>query len=205
MEVNVAGLVTRSFRVDETSQVGQARREATALAQTLAFDEASCGRVALVATELATNMVKHGRGGGLQLSTVAARDGGTGVELCAIDDGPGFALADGLRDGYSTAGTPGTGLGAIKRQAQLLDAYCDAKGAIVLARVFAQPRAELDLPYGALRVPLHNEVVCGDGWHLAIDAQRVTVSVIDGLGHGPGAADAADAGTRAAALAGGEP
>ncbi|KEZ96502.1 transcriptional regulator, partial [Xanthomonas vasicola pv. vasculorum NCPPB 895] len=108
MEVNVAGLVTRSFRVDETSQVGQARREATALAQTLAFDEASCGRVALVATELATNMVKHGRGGGLQLSTVAARDGGTGVELCAIDDGPGFALADGLRDGYSTAGTPST-------------------------------------------------------------------------------------------------
>ncbi|WAW85896.1 ATP-binding protein [Xanthomonas citri pv. malvacearum] len=205
MEVNVTGLVTRSFRVDETSQVGQSRREATALAQMLAFDEASCGRVALVATELATNMVKHWRGGCLQLSTVAARDGGMGVELCAIDDGPGFALTDGLRDGYSTAGTPGTGLGAIKRQAQLLDAYSDAKGAIVLARVFAQPRAELDLPYGALRVPLHNEVVCGDGWHLAIDAQRVTVSVIDGLGHGPDAVDAADAGTRAAALASGEP
>lgn len=202
MEVNVTGLVTRSFRVDETSQVGQSRREATALAQMLAFDEASCGRVALVATELATNMVKHGRGGCLQLSTVAARDGGMGVELCAIDDGPGFALTDGLRDGYSTAGTPGTGLGAIKRQAQLLDAYSDAKGAIVLARVFAQPRAELDLPYGALRVPLHNEVVCGDGWHLAIDAQRVTVSVIDGLGHGPDAADAADAGSGQVRFAG---
>ncbi|PKV12620.1 ATP-binding protein [Xanthomonas prunicola] len=205
MEVNVAGAVTRTFRVEETSQVGQARREATALAQALAFDDAGCGRVALVATELATNMVKHGRGGLLQLSAVAARDTGMGVELCAIDEGPGFALADGLRDGYSTAGTPGTGLGAIKRQAQVLDAYSDAKGAIVLARVFAQPRAEFDLPYGALRVPLHNEIVCGDGWHMAMDAQRVTVSVIDGLGHGPGAADAADAGTRVAALASGEP
>nr|WVL53990.1 ATP-binding protein [Xanthomonas nasturtii] len=205
MEVTVTGAVTRELRVEEASQVGQARREATALAQTLAFDEAGCGRVALVATELATNMVKHGRGGWLQLSTAAARDGGTGVELCAIDDGPGFALADGVRDGYSTAGTPGTGLGAIKRQAQLLDAYSDAKGAIVLARVFAQSCVELDLPYGALRVPLHNEVVCGDGWHLAIDAQRVTVSMIDGLGHGPGAADAADAGTRAVAVASGEP
>ncbi|MBB5862895.1 ATP-binding protein [Xanthomonas sp. 3058] len=204
MEVNVAGEVTRAFRVDETSQVGQARREAVALAQILTFDESACGRVALVATELATNLVKHGGGGCLQLSAVATREG-MGVEICAIDNGPGFALENGLRDGYSTAGTPGTGLGAIKRQAQVLDAYSDAKGAIVMARLFAQQRAELDLPYGALRVPMHNEVVCGDAWHLAIGEQRTSVTVIDGLGHGPGAAEAADAGTRAAAKAGGAP
>ncbi|GAE57169.1 hypothetical protein XPR_3804, partial [Xanthomonas arboricola pv. pruni MAFF 301420] len=204
MEVMLAGEVTRAFRVDETSQVGQARREAAALAQTLGFDEAAGGRVALVATELATNMVKHGRGGWLQLSTVAARQG-MGVEICAIDGGPGFALVDGLRDGYSTAGTPGTGLGAIQRQAQVLDAYSDAKGAVVMARLFAQQRAELDLPYGAIRLPLHNETVCGDAWHLAIGEQRATVTVIDGLGHGTGAAEAADAGTRAAATARGEP
>jgi anti-sigma regulatory factor (Ser/Thr protein kinase) len=204
MEVMLAGEVTRAFRVDETSQVGQARREAAVLAQALGFDEAACGRVALVATELATNMVKHGRGGVLQLSTVAARQG-MGVEICAIDGGPGFALVDGLRDGYSTAGTPGTGLGAIQRQAQVLDAYSDAKGAVVMARLFAQQRAELDLPYGAIRLPLHNETVCGDAWHLAIGEQRATVTLIDGLGHGPGAADAADAGARAAATARGEP
>ncbi|MEA9587589.1 MULTISPECIES: ATP-binding protein [Xanthomonas] len=204
MEVTLAGELTRAFRVDETSQVGQARREAAALAQTLAFDEAACGRVALVATELATNMVKHGRGGCLQLSRVATREG-MGVEICAIDDGPGFALEDGLRDGYSTVGTPGTGLGAIQRQAQVLDAYSDSKGAIVMARLFAQQRAELDLPYGAVRVPLHNETVCGDAWQLAIREQRATVVLIDGLGHGPDAADAADVGTRVAAAASGEP
>ena len=112
MEVTVTGDVTRLFRVDEASQVGQARRESTALAQALGFDEAACGRVALVATELATNMLKHGRGGCFQLSGVAAREG-MGVEICAIDEGPGFTLEDGLRDGYSTAGTPGTWLGAI--------------------------------------------------------------------------------------------
>ncbi|NHF66674.1 ATP-binding protein [Xanthomonas hortorum] len=204
MEVTVTGDVTRLFRVDEASQVGQARRESTALAQTLGFDEAACGRVALVATELATNMLKHGRGGCFQLSGVAAREG-MGVEICAIDEGPGFTLEDGLRDGYSTAGTPGTGLGAIKRKAQVLDAYSDAKGAIVMVRLFAQPRAELDLPYGAVRVPLHHEVVCGDAWQLAIREQRVSVTLIDGLGHGHGAADAADAGTRALAAASGEP
>lgn len=112
---------------------------------------------------------------------------------------------DGLRDGYSTAGTPDTGLGVIKHKAQVLDADSDAKGAIVMARLFAQQCAELDLPYGAVRVSLHNEVVCGDAWQLAICEQRVTVTLIDGLAHGPCAADAADAGTRAMAAARGEP
>lgn len=82
----VAGAVTRLFRVDEASQVGQGR-ESTALAQTLGVDEAACGRVARVAAELATNMVKPGRGGCVQLATVAAREGRC-VEICAIDAGP---------------------------------------------------------------------------------------------------------------------
>ncbi|MCC5098432.1 ATP-binding protein [Xanthomonas campestris] len=204
MEVTFAGAPTRSIRLDDASQVGQARREAVTLAQALALDEASCGRVALVATELATNVLKHGRGGCVQLSPVAGR-AGVGVELCTLDNGPGFALSQCLRDGYSTSGTPGTGLGAIHRQAQLLDAYSDAKGAIVVARVFAQQGAAQDLAYGALRVPIHNETVCGDAWHLQIREARATVTVIDGLGHGAGAAEAADAGTRAAAAATGEP
>ncbi|MCF8815547.1 ATP-binding protein, partial [Xanthomonas campestris pv. campestris] len=189
MEVTFAGAPTRSIRLDDASQVGQARREAVALAQALALDEASCGRVALVATELATNVLKHGRGGCVQLSPVAGR-AGVGVELCTLDNGPGFALTQCLRDGYSTSGTPGTGLGAIHRQAQLLDAYSDAKGAIVVARVFAQQGADQDLAYGALRVPIHNETVCGDAWHLQIREARATVTVIDGLGHGAGAAEA---------------
>ncbi|QQK67229.1 SpoIIE family protein phosphatase [Xanthomonas citri] len=204
MEVTMTGALTQVIRVEEGTQVGQVRREAVALAQACGFDEDGCGRVALVATELCTNLLNHAGGGQMQLCSVAGRDG-LGIELCTLDQGRGFVLADCLPDGYSTGSTPGNGLGTVQRHAALLDAYSDVRGAVVLARVYADADSMPDLPYGALRVPLQNETVCGDGWHLGIDAQGVTVSVIDGLGHGAGAADAADAGTRAAALARGEP
>lgn len=204
MEVTFSGALTQVIRVEEATQVGQVRRDAVALAQASGFDEDGCGRVALVATELCTNLLNHAGGGLMQLCSVAGRDG-PGVELCSLDQGPGFVLADCLPDGYSTGRTPGNGLGTVQRHAALLDAYSDTHGAVVLARVYADPDLAADLPYGALRLPLHGEAACGDAWHLAIDAQRISVTVIDGLGHGPGAADAADAGVRAAATASGEP
>ncbi|QJD67095.1 SpoIIE family protein phosphatase [Xanthomonas campestris pv. badrii] len=204
MEVTVAGALTQVIRVEESTQVGQVRRDAVALALACGFDQDACGRVALVATELCTNLLNHAGGGQMQLCSVAGRDG-PGVELCSLDHGPGFVLADCLPDGYSTGSTPGNGLGTVQRHATLLDAYSDATGAVVLARVYAAQETAADLPYGAIRLPLHSETVCGDAWQLCIDAQRTTVTVIDGLGHGPGAADAADAGARAAAVASGEP
>lgn len=202
MDVNFSGHVTRRVPVEETTQVGQARREALLVAEQCGFGEMDAGRVALAATELATNMLKHGRGGVMHVSLVQGRHG-LGVELCAIDQGPGFSLAQCLPDGYSTQGTQGLGLGAIKRQAAVLDVWSDDRGAIVLVRVHADaaPR-DPDLAYGALRLPMRHEIACGDAWHLASDGQRLAVTLIDGLGHGVPATEAANAGAAAAAQAG---
>ena len=41
--------------------------------------------------------------------------------------------------------------------------------------------------------PYPGEIVSGDAWHLDWDGDRCRVSVIDGLGHGPAAAEAAAA------------
>ncbi|HEY0332750.1 MAG TPA: SpoIIE family protein phosphatase [Stenotrophomonas sp.] len=202
MDLNFSGHVTRVVAIEETTQVGQARREALALAELCLFDESDAGRVALTATELATNILKHGQGGRMHLSLVQGRKG-LGVELGAIDRGPGFTLSQCLPDGYSTAGTQGSGLGAIRRQAALLEAWSDAKGSIVVARVYAEKAAnDSDLPFAALRLPMRHETSCGDAWHLSSDDNRVALTLIDGLGHGLPASDAAEAGTRAAAQAG---
>jgi len=203
MDLTFAGHLTRVVVIEETSQVGQARREALALAGQVGFDETDAARVALVATELATNLVKHARGGRMYLSVAAGR-AGPGVELCTLDDGPGFSLAQCLPDGYSTGGTQGNGLGAIRRQATLLDAWSDAKGAVIVARVYpARPGGACDLPYGALRLPMRHELACGDAWHLRVQGGAVAVTMIDGLGHGLPAADAAQAGVAAAGQASG--
>ena len=49
--------------VTEQSQVAEARRTAAAFVRDLGFGEQEMGRAALVATELATNLVKHAGGG----------------------------------------------------------------------------------------------------------------------------------------------
>jgi anti-sigma regulatory factor (Ser/Thr protein kinase) len=194
MGVRFSGQATRVVPVEEGSQVGQVRREALTVAEHAGFGELDAGRVALAATELATNVLRHGHGGRVLISLVQGA-GGQGVELCAIDQGPGFSLARCLPDGYSTAGSQGQGLGAIKRQSAVFDAWCDDVGAIVLARIYAEHAHVTDLPYGAVRVPMRHEYHCGDGWHLAWDADRLVAAMVDGLGHGEAATEAADAGT----------
>jgi len=156
MDLNFTGQVTRVVVVEEVSQVGQARREALALADHAGFDEMDAGRVALAATELATNVIKHGRGGRMYLSLVCGRRG-RGVELCTQDAGPGFSLSECLPDGVSTGGTQGLGLGAIRRQATVLDAWSDARGAVIVARVYPSRCApDIDLAYCALRLPMRH-------------------------------------------------
>lgn len=197
-----SGQVTRMVVVEEQTQVGQARREAQGMAQRIGFDETDGGRVALAASELASNLLRHGGGGRLYVSVVQGA-GGQGIEIHTLDAGPGFVLAQCLAEGYSTGGSQGLGLGAVRRQARVLDAWSDSRGSVVVARIYAERAPpKIDVPYGALRLPMRGEHVCGDGWHLSVADGRACVTVIDGLGHGLPASDAAQAGTHAAATLG---
>lgn len=177
------GSLTQVLPVDDDSQVGHARRVAQRLAMDLGFDEIDAGRVALAATELATNLLKHAGQGALHLRSIAAQTG-HGIEIIAVDRGPGFQLSECLADGFSTGGTQGTGLGALMRQAQVFDAYSDHKGSVVLVQVFRRGVAALPVRFGVSQHSLNNDPACGDVWYVAIDGQRISVLVIDGIGHG---------------------
>jgi anti-sigma regulatory factor (Ser/Thr protein kinase) len=199
MDVSAAGYPTRVIAIEESSQVGQARREALGLAAAAGFEEVDAGRVALAATELATNILKHGGGGQMRLTLVRGRDG-YGVELCAMDQGSGFDLVRCLPDGYSTGGSQGLGLGAISRQAAVLDTWSDPRGTLVLARIYAERAVrDMDLPYGAQCVAMRHEPSCGDAWQLNLKDGQLALAVIDGLGHGVLATEAAQAGAAAMA------
>lgn len=182
--------------IDDATRVGQARRLASQLAQRIGFDEEDGGRVALVATELATNVLKHAGRGTLQVQVVAG-EGGEGIEVTAVDRGPGFDVAACLADGMSTAGTKGIGLGALHRQAQVLDIHADARGSVVMARMYARQRKHRDLRYGTSQRALGGAEVCGDGWGIAWNGVDCAVMLVDGLGHGGPAHVAAQAATRA--------
>lgn len=198
--MKLQGGITRVLPVEDHSQIGHARRIAHGLAVQLAFDEADAGRVALVTTELATNLLKHARHGALHLRSIPGQ-GGTGIELIAVDRGPGFDPDKCLTDGFSTGGTQGTGLGALRRQAQLFDVYSDSRGSVVLAQLFARHVSPMPLRFGISQHSLNDDPACGDVWYLAVDDQRVSALVIDGIGHGEDAERAGLAG--AVAFAGG--
>src|SRR5690349_12592428 len=125
-----------ALAVQDQSQVSETRRRATQIAERQGFGEIDTGRVALVATELATNILKHGNGGEVLVGAYGEGPD-SGIELIALDKGPGIPnVAESLADGYSTAGTAGKGLGAVVRQSQFVDvATWPGQGAAVLARL----------------------------------------------------------------------
>lgn len=198
--MNLRGTLTLVLPIEDNSQVGHARRVAQRLAVDLGFDEADAGRVALAATELATNLLKHAAHGALHLRTLPAL-GASGIEIIAVDRGPGFNLSECLADGFSTGGTQGTGLGALMRQAQVFDAYSDARGSVVLVQLYRRAVLASPLRFGVSQHSLNDDPACGDTWHLAIDGQKISALVIDGIGHGEDAQEAAVAGAAAFAQA----
>jgi len=178
----------------DPSQPGEARRAASVMAKQLGFDETTVGRVAVVATEAATNIVKHGKGGEVLLRPLQ-ENGERGIELIALDKGPGITnLSESRVDGVSRSGTPGTGLGAIARMADVHDIYsAPGRGTAVLARIWQtrqsiRPRSPLEV--GGVSVPKPGETTCGDGWTMTPDASGASLLLADGLGHGPDAAEA---------------
>jgi anti-sigma regulatory factor (Ser/Thr protein kinase) len=195
-----ASALTHVVPVEDESRVGEARRAAILAADRAGMDETGRGRVALVATELATNLARHARGGAMLLRPLAEE--GPGVELLAVDRGPGMDVARSMVDGFSTGGTAGEGLGAVRRIADGFDVFSQAdKGTIVLARVVEREAAAPLAGASALRVgvvcaPAPGEERSGDGWAVTRHAERVRLLVVDGLGHGPLAADAANEAVR---------
>jgi anti-sigma regulatory factor (Ser/Thr protein kinase) len=183
------------LEIRDASGAGHARRAAADLAQGLGFSSAEMGRLGIVVTEVATNLVKHGGGGELLLRTLGSNRT-RGVGLLALDHGPGFAnLAEAMRDGFSSAGTPGTGLGAIRRLSTLFDVYSvPGAGAALAATLWSgTPPAHAPGPLaGGINVPYPGERVSGDAWALETSPERTLILMSDGLGHGVLAAAASE-------------
>jgi anti-sigma regulatory factor (Ser/Thr protein kinase) len=198
-------LVSACIAIHEHTDTGEARRVAAAFAAELSFDETSAGNLALVVTEAARNVLKHA-GGGQVILRVLETGSSAGIEMLALDKGPGIAdIGRCFQDGYSTAGTAGTGLGAIARLASVYEIYSRPdQGTVLMAQIRSRGSAggaPVPAPRfraGGVSVPVRGEHECGDGWIFQESAGGARLTVADGLGHGPHAADAARAAIRTA-------
>ncbi len=191
-----------AIAVSETSQVGEVRRRVQRVAEEAGFDETVCGRAAIVATELATNLSRYAHQGEMLVRSFDI--GGTsGIELLSIDRGPGLPdVPLSMGDGHSTGGTAGEGFGAIQRLSTEFDIFsAQPGGTVVFSRIQASAppsRTVHPFAWGAVNRPAPNEQVSGDCWRIAQQGDQLSLLIADGLGHGPLAAEAAE--TAAAAF-----
>jgi anti-sigma regulatory factor (Ser/Thr protein kinase) len=181
---------SESIAITDASSVGEARRTALSAGHRLGFDETRSGELALLATEVSRNVLLHGGGGQVVLSGM---DEGSGpiARILALDQGAGIAnVPQAMADGYSTIGTMGAGLGAMKRIATVLEIFTAKTGTIVLLELGHTAVAE-KLQIAGMAIPYPGERVCGDGWICHSEPDRTVALLVDGLGHGWEAAEAA--------------
>ncbi len=196
METLISSLLPQLvFPIVHASDIAAARRAGQKMAAELGFDDVQAGRLAIVITEAGTNILKHAGEGTLYVMRAQSGADMAGIDVLAIDSGPGIRdIGASLRDGVSTAGTAGNGLGALQRQSDEFDVWSMAgRGAAFFMRVWRGSPAPhpCGIELGALSVPLAGEDACGDGWAMRCDENGATLLGVDGLGHGPEAAKAA--------------
>jgi anti-sigma regulatory factor (Ser/Thr protein kinase) len=176
---------------------------ATTEAGRLGLADSDAAKLSLAVTEIGTNLVKHAGGGEIILRRIESALW-RGIEVLALDRGPGMRDVDEcMRDGFSTGGSPGTGLGAIARVADQFDIYTyPGRGTALMARFqagMAQPadvrtdRIEIE----AIVIPKSGETIAGDAWASGPVRHGAQILVADGLGHGPLAGAAAGAAVKA--------
>jgi anti-sigma regulatory factor (Ser/Thr protein kinase) len=178
--------------VGDDSQIHGAAAVASAASVAAGLGSADLATCELLATELATNLVRHATGGRLLVNV----SGQGTVQILAVDRGPGIPdVAASMTDGVTTSSSLGAGLGACRRGAAQFDLYSrEGQGTVVMTRVgptAADPPGPVEV--GGVITPHPHESAVGDGFGIAWEGDRMTVAVVDGLGHGVEAAEARQA------------
>jgi serine/threonine-protein kinase RsbT len=106
--------VTERLDIRSSEDVVRVRQRVRAVAVEAGLSLVDQTKIVTAASELARNTLDYGGGGTVSLELVTAPR--RGVRLCFADQGPGIAdINAALRDGYTTGGGLGLGLGGAKR------------------------------------------------------------------------------------------
>ena len=181
--------------LSDPSHVGEARRATMKLAGLLQLNDQQASAAALIVTEMGTNVLKHAKTGTIVVQAIGT-NGATGLQILAIDKGPGIKdITTALMDGWSTSDTLGGGFGAMRRLSTVFDVYTQAgNGTVILCEMWKSkhdPGLHSGLTVGILSTAFPGEEFNGDGWVIKNCAGLMLFVVVDGLGHGASASDAA--------------
>jgi len=179
------------LRISHSSEVAEARRAARTMSVSLGFEEKICEEIRIVVSELASNIIKHAGEGTVTLSVIT-ENGRSGMKIESNDSGPGIAETElVIKDGYSTKGSLGYGLGTVNR---LMDEFniksnigSDSGTYISCVRWLRNKKENVrnyDLDVG-VATRMHPKMnVNGDAYVIKRWDEHLLIGIIDGLGHG---------------------
>lgn len=185
--------MTSWLRIEHKSAVGAARRAARRAGMNCGLPESKLEPAAIVATEMANNILRHS-GSGRMLVQVMEIDGQPLLAIAGMDKGPGISNLDlMMRDGESTLGSAGVGLGAMQRLSDQFDIHTSQeRGTVVTCLFWPQEFKHVSgWDLAALKVNHPLEQVCGDDYMVRTRHNAVELLLCDGLGHGAKANEAA--------------
>ena len=182
--------------VDNPAVAGTARRMASEMAERIGLGDERVAEVGLAATEAVANLDRHADGGRLVLRVVH-QDSEAGLEMVAVDVGPGMGdPGSAAADGYSTTGTLGVGIGTIERLASSTQTWSMPGQGTVMVAEFWSRTVPAPWPVSGLTRAMTGQAECGDAWSARPIDGGVQLLLVDGLGHGAMAAIAAQEAVR---------
>lgn len=111
----------KTLTVATSEDVVRVRREVREHAVAIGFTLVDQTKIVTAASEIARNTLEYGGGGTLRIEALKQGER-RGIRLTFSDEGPGIAdLEQALRDGYTTGGGLGLGLGGAKRLSNEFD------------------------------------------------------------------------------------
>jgi anti-sigma regulatory factor (Ser/Thr protein kinase) len=189
-------VASRQIPIDQLFDCAMAQKTARQFACGLGFGEQASEEIVLVVAELASNLVKHAGCGALTLRPLNNGER-IGIEVETEDHGPGMRdVEEAFKDGYSTGGGLGYGLGTVNRLMDELEVSSTAAlGTRILCRRWLRVEADMATVHGwqvgvATR-PRRLAAANGDAFVIHEWSGHLLAGVIDGLGHGEPAQEAA--------------
>ncbi|MFB6353913.1 MAG: ATP-binding protein [Halobacteriales archaeon] len=190
----------RTVEVDAPGDAVRARNAAETVAEVVGFGETERSELGQVAVELATNLLEHAGGGTIAVEPIASdAEAERGLRLISTDRGPGMPDADAaFAVGASSGDSLGHGLATVNRimdTVEITPRDGAEGGTRVAVERWVKPfdRSREPCPYaiGAATRSMRPAEPNGDSFVVKRWDRRVLVGVIDGLGHGRAANEAA--------------
>ncbi len=192
-----------SYHIEERSFIAYIKREIHATVVLARFSQRQVAEIDIIVSELSSNLVKHANGGELLYRCFNWGERDSTFEIFVIDSGPGISDPQRMmRDGVSTTGTLGHGLGSVSRLSTFSQVYSiPGWGTIVYSRISTNKdkfieNSTMNLDIRSLCVNKPKELVCGDGFVVKTNKTNTQIFFGDGLGHGANAEAAVKAAAR---------